>query len=69
MDSAVRPRQLLDIRRPLRLAEFNKLTRDEAIALVRSCLAVDRWSIAVVDGRPYRDAESLVEAAGLGLLA
>jgi 2-oxo-4-hydroxy-4-carboxy-5-ureidoimidazoline decarboxylase len=45
------------------LAGFNRLCRDAAMEVVRSCLAVERWWVAVVDARPYRDHDHLVEVA------
>ncbi len=45
------------------LAGFNALDRDDAAALVRPCLDVDRWVDAVVDGRPYADLPALTRAA------
>ena len=45
------------------LAGFNALDRDDATALVRPCLDVDRWVDAVVDGRPYADLDALTRSA------
>lgn len=44
----------------MNLAQFNKASRDEAIATLRPCLDVDRWVEAVVDGRPFSDIEAVL---------
>lgn len=48
---------------PLRLADFNRLAPDDAVAVVRPCFEVERWWTTVVDSRPYVDLESLLEVA------
>lgn len=45
------------------LAGFNELDLEDAKALVRPCLDVDRWVDAVVDGRPYADLSALTQSA------
>lgn len=45
------------------LDAFNGAGRDEAIALLRPCLDVDRWCTALADGRPYGSVDDLVAAA------
>ena len=45
------------------LTEFNAADRDEAVALVRPCLDIERWVAAVVDGRPYPDLSALIGIA------
>lgn len=45
------------------LPDLNQLDPDEAAALVRPCLDVDRWVDAVVDGRPYGSVEVLFGTA------
>lgn len=45
------------------LRVFNELSRDEAVALLRPCLDVQRWWTTVVDHRAYLDEESLLEMA------
>ena len=45
------------------LNEFNRLPADEARAVLRPCLDVDRWIGGVVDARPYPDRESVLDAA------
>jgi len=47
----------------IELAAFNGCDRDNAAALVRPCLDVDRWVDEVVDGRPYADHAALHETA------
>ena len=42
---------------------FNSAPRDEAVALLRPCLDIPRWSAALVDGRPYASVGDLVAAA------
>lgn len=46
------------------LDEFNALSREDAIAVVRPCLDIQRWIEAVVDARPYASAGELSETAG-----
>ncbi|MEI5584654.1 MULTISPECIES: 2-oxo-4-hydroxy-4-carboxy-5-ureidoimidazoline decarboxylase [unclassified Agromyces] len=45
------------------LDEFNRAGRDEAIALLRPCLDVERWCAALADARPYHSVDALVAAA------
>jgi len=45
------------------LAEFNAAPRNQAITRVRPCLDIDRWVMAVVDGRPYADLAALRRTA------
>jgi 2-oxo-4-hydroxy-4-carboxy-5-ureidoimidazoline decarboxylase len=45
------------------LEAFNGAGRDEAIALLRPCLDVDRWCAALADGRPYASLDELVATA------
>ena len=48
---------------PVRLRIFNRLGRDDAVALVKPCFEVERWWSSVVDARPCRDLETLLEVA------
>jgi 2-oxo-4-hydroxy-4-carboxy-5-ureidoimidazoline decarboxylase len=45
------------------LDAFNGAGRDEAIALLRPCLDVDRWCTELADGRSYGSVDDLVAAA------
>jgi len=45
------------------LEDFNTVTREDAISIVRPALDVGRWVDAVVDGRPYRSLAELTAAA------
>lgn len=45
------------------LAEFNRLAADEARALLRPCLDVDRWIDSVVAARPFSDLGSALNTA------
>ncbi|MEP6797427.1 MAG: 2-oxo-4-hydroxy-4-carboxy-5-ureidoimidazoline decarboxylase [Lapillicoccus sp.] len=45
------------------LETFNGWARDQAVALTRPCLDVDRWVAEVVDGRPYADHTVLLDTA------
>lgn len=45
------------------LEEFNRLGAEEASAMIRPCLDVDRWVRAVVEARPYADVEACTVAA------
>ncbi|MFF2371087.1 2-oxo-4-hydroxy-4-carboxy-5-ureidoimidazoline decarboxylase [Agromyces sp. NPDC058110] len=42
---------------------FNALERDEAIALLRPCVDIDRWCEELADARPFASAELLLAAA------
>nr|WP_257737040.1 2-oxo-4-hydroxy-4-carboxy-5-ureidoimidazoline decarboxylase [Agromyces aureus] len=44
---------------------FNAMSRDEAIALLRPCVDVDRWCAELADARPFASAELLLAAAEL----
>jgi 2-oxo-4-hydroxy-4-carboxy-5-ureidoimidazoline decarboxylase len=46
-----------------RLAAFNASSADEAAALLRPCLGVDRWVTTIVAGRPYGSVDDLFAAA------
>jgi 2-oxo-4-hydroxy-4-carboxy-5-ureidoimidazoline decarboxylase len=48
---------------PLRLEEFNRLSPEAARDLLRPCLDVDRWISALVDHRPYRSIDELMQTA------
>jgi 2-oxo-4-hydroxy-4-carboxy-5-ureidoimidazoline decarboxylase len=43
------------------VTEFNRLSADDASALVDGCLGVSRWVGEVVAGRPYPDREALLD--------
>lgn len=45
------------------LRDFNESDADEAAALLRPCLDVDRWIAGVVEQRPYRSLEDLFASA------
>jgi OHCU decarboxylase len=45
------------------LDAFNGAGRDEAMAVLRPCLDIDRWCAEVVDGRPYGSLDELLGAA------
>jgi 2-oxo-4-hydroxy-4-carboxy-5-ureidoimidazoline decarboxylase len=45
------------------LHEFNQLDEDEAAALLRPCLDVDRWVDSLLDGRPYASTDELLATA------
>lgn len=45
------------------LDAFNRAGRDEAIALLRPCLDIERWCAELADARPYGSADELIEAA------
>ena len=42
---------------------FNRWDRSAAAALLRSCLDVDRWVDELVEGRPFPDVDTLLQAA------
>lgn len=42
------------------LDAFNGADRDEAIAMLRSCLDIGRWCAQLADGRPYGSVDELV---------
>ncbi|GAA1525660.1 OHCU decarboxylase [Agromyces terreus] len=44
---------------------FNSMDRDEAIALLRPCVDVDRWCEELADARPFVGTELLLAAAEL----
>jgi 2-oxo-4-hydroxy-4-carboxy-5-ureidoimidazoline decarboxylase len=44
---------------------FNSMDREEAIALLRPCVDVDRWCEELADARPFASAELLFAAAEL----
>ncbi|MGO4455391.1 2-oxo-4-hydroxy-4-carboxy-5-ureidoimidazoline decarboxylase [Arthrobacter sp. RAF14] len=48
----------------MKLDAFNALSREDAIAVVRPCLDIQRWIEAVVDARPYASVGELSETAG-----
>lgn len=43
--------------------DFNALDADQAGALLRPCLDVDRWVASIIEGRPYAGIEDLFAAA------
>jgi OHCU decarboxylase len=45
------------------LDAFNGADRDEAIALLRPCLDIERWCVELADGRPYASVDELVARA------
>lgn len=45
------------------IAAFNAASPQEAAAVLRPCLDVDRWITDVVAGRPYADPAALIAAA------
>ena len=45
------------------VAAFDALPREEALALLDTCLAVPRWAREVADGRPYGDVDALRDNA------
>ena len=47
------------------LDSFNALDRDAARSAMRSCVDIDRWIDAIVDGRPYSDVEEALVAGRL----
>lgn len=46
------------------LAAFNAAPADEALALMRTCCASDRFATAMTAGRPYPSADAAAAAAG-----
>ena len=42
------------------LDAFNGADRDEAIAMLRPCLDIDRWCAELADGRPYGSVDEVV---------
>jgi 2-oxo-4-hydroxy-4-carboxy-5-ureidoimidazoline decarboxylase len=48
-------------RDPLR--RFNSMPDSDAAALLRTCLPVDRWVHTVLDARPFRNPDELLEVA------
>jgi 2-oxo-4-hydroxy-4-carboxy-5-ureidoimidazoline decarboxylase len=46
------------------LAAFNAAPADEALALMRTCCACDRFATAMTAGRPYPSADAAAAAAG-----
>lgn len=46
------------------LEVFNGADRRAAIAALRPCVDIGRWSEALVDGRPYASVDEVVAAAG-----
>jgi 2-oxo-4-hydroxy-4-carboxy-5-ureidoimidazoline decarboxylase len=44
------------------LSEFNQLSREAAVQLLRPCLDIDRWISALVDRRPYGSVDQLAGA-------
>jgi OHCU decarboxylase len=53
----------------LGIGQFNALPEADARALLESCLAVQGWVDALVDGRPYPDSAALLAAADDGAAA
>lgn len=47
----------------MELDGFNALDRQQAAALIRPCLDVDRWIETVVDARPYDDLGAIEQIA------
>ncbi|MFB6609807.1 2-oxo-4-hydroxy-4-carboxy-5-ureidoimidazoline decarboxylase [Agromyces sp. NPDC056379] len=47
----------------MKLEDFNGLDRRTAIAALRPCLDIPRWSDELADGRPYVSVAELVSAA------
>ena len=45
------------------LDAFNGADRDDAIAMLRPCLDIDRWCAEITDGRPYRSVDEVVVRA------
>lgn len=45
------------------LDAFNGADRDEAIAMLRPCLDIERWCAELADGRPYGSIDELVARA------
>lgn len=45
------------------LEDFNTAERDQAIDAVRPCLDIPRWFEAVVDARPYANADAVLDQA------
>lgn len=45
------------------LIEFNDLDRTAALAAVRPALDVQRWTEEIVDGRPYRTIDEVLDVA------
>jgi 2-oxo-4-hydroxy-4-carboxy-5-ureidoimidazoline decarboxylase len=46
----------------MHLDQFNAADRPEAVAALRPCLGIQRWSDELADARPYSDLESLLDA-------
>lgn len=47
----------------MRLEEFHAADREDAIAMLRPCLDIDRWCEELVDGRPYDSVDALAARA------
>lgn len=47
----------------MRVAEFNTLDHDEAVAMVRGWADVGGWAATIVESRPYDDLEKLLGLA------
>ncbi|USQ80681.1 2-oxo-4-hydroxy-4-carboxy-5-ureidoimidazoline decarboxylase [Ornithinimicrobium faecis] len=48
------------------LAEFNEAPHEQALAQLRACADVERWAVAVTEGRPYGSVAEALEAARTG---
>lgn len=47
----------------MELSTFNTLDAGRAAALVRPCLDIDRWVLAIVAGRPYASVDDVAQRA------
>lgn len=47
----------------MELAEFNRVDRATAVAVLRPCVDVTRWCESIVDQRPFSSVDALIEAA------
>jgi 2-oxo-4-hydroxy-4-carboxy-5-ureidoimidazoline decarboxylase len=47
----------------MRIETFNDAPRDTAIAAIKPCLDIARWTDAIVDARPYADIDALLQHA------
>ncbi|MBS0571374.1 MAG: 2-oxo-4-hydroxy-4-carboxy-5-ureidoimidazoline decarboxylase [Proteobacteria bacterium] len=47
----------------MRIVQFNRANRAEAIAAVRPCLDIPRWFEVIVDARPFASLDALLDLA------
>ena len=45
------------------ILDFDRASREEAVAVLRPCLDIQRWIDEIVEGRPYTTVEGLLDQA------